>query len=224
MRHILPVLVLAFVLNGCMDLQVKMKLKNDWSGTASFELVMLDQMYQMIKMQVQQSGQDVFLLADDEDRARASLASSLEAEDARLTKFVNKVEDGVRTVSVEVAFKNGKNLIRENAAGGLLALTQEGDAWRLSFMDMEPNAAFQGMGQEELEQSLAMMEPMMAGLKMHFEISVPEVLETNMKGGSGAAAFTLSFDDDVAGKSGKPAADAFQKMMSPKWVKFKGMK
>ena len=112
MKRLLFVLVFTLALNGCMDLQVKMKLQSDWSGTANFELVMLDQMYQMIKMQVQQSGQDVFLLQDNEEQARASLASSLEAEGARLTKFVNKVEDGMRTVSMEVAFKDGKKFVQ----------------------------------------------------------------------------------------------------------------
>ena len=223
MKRLLPVLLVALALNSCMDLQVKMKLQSDWSGTASFDLVMLDQMYQMIKMQVQQSGQDVFLLQDNEAQARATLESTLESEGARLTKFVNKVEDGMRTVSVEILFKDGKKLIEQNGSD-ILSLKQEGEMWRLSFMDMETNSAFQGMGQEELEQSLAMMQPMMAGLKMNFEVTVPQMVETNMKKGTGSATFALSFDDDVAGQSGKLAADAFQQLMSPKWITFKGMK
>ena len=219
MKRLLLALVLACLgLTGCMDLKVKMIIAQDWSGTAVMRLEMLDQMFEMIKMQLKQSGEDMSFFDEE------SLRAKIEEDGGELKKYSSTSEVGIRTMELEISFKNARAMM-DNAGGGQFTLKQEGDEWVWGIMDNEMGLAFQNMNQEELEQQITMMTSMMTGMKWDFSFQVPGMVKTNMnKVDDKTVGFVLSYDDDIAGKTGKEAVEAFRKMMEPKWVRFKDMK
>ncbi len=205
-------------LNGCMDVNIKMTVNKDWSGSAVLHLEMLDQMYRTVKMQMEQTGEDLSFFDEDD------LRKTVEEDGGILKKFANEEGSGVRTIDVEIWFKDARVMI-EKGGQGQFSIKQEGDSWVWSFMDNEMNEAYQSMGQEELEQQITMLTPMMTGMNWDIRFQVPELVGTNLKKVSGnTVSFELSYDDDIAGKTGKEAVEAFLKMMAPKWVRFKGVK
>jgi len=216
-RMLILALAGCLTLSGCMDLNLKVAVNRDWSGSGVFQLEMLEQMYQMVSMQASQAGADLSLL--DEDKLRALL----ENEGGKLTRYVNKVEQGVRTVDVAFEFTDAKRMIGQTF-GDQLKLTEKDGRWTIAMMDNEMGAAFDSMEPEVLEQQLAMFMPSMTGLKWKIDFVVPELVETNLtKADTRTARFTLDFDRDLAGKSGPEAAKRFKAFLSPKWVIFTGV-
>ncbi len=216
-RPLLLLLIGCLAINGCMDLKVDMTLNPDWSGSSVIKLEMLDQLYQMVKGQATEAGADLYFLD------QAALRSKLEEDGGKLRKFSNETEEGVRRLHIEFTFKDAR-VLAQKSGQGQLKIDQEKDAWRLSILDSEMSGAFQVMGQEELEQQITLMQSMMSGMKWEFKLKAPQVLTTNMKQSGNSVSYTVDFDNDIADKRGKPAAEAYRNLMAEKWVRFTGVK
>lgn len=218
-RLFLPILCLSFFNFGCIDVGMKMKIGADWSGDMSLKLEMLDQMFQMLtSAQGGQMGLDFSLI--DEEKVRALVAEN----GGRVRKFDSTVENGIRTIDMVASAPNLRKFVMD-AGGGQLSLKQEGDVWVWNLLDNEAMSTFTQMEDELLEQQLNMLLPSLTGLKLSLDISVPQLIETNLKKVNGTTArFDLDFDRDIAGKQGREAVTAFKKLLEPKYVKFKGVK
>lgn len=211
----LVLIAFALFLNGCMDLKMKMTIEKDWAGTAELRVEMLDQYYQLIQMQVQQSGENADLFNED------ALRSQVEADGGQLVRYVNKSEEGIRTIDVEMRFPNARDFMTQ-ASQGQMTLEEQDGGWVWTLFGGEMNDAFLNMSQTEIEQQMTMMQPLMGGLEWDFTFVVPQLIETNLeKTGSNTAGYRLTYDEDIAGKSGQEAVEAFRGLMAPKWLKFK---
>jgi len=216
-RPLLFLLVGCLALNGCMDLKIDMNLNPDWSGTAVIQMEMLDQLFQMVKGQAGETGADLYFLD------QATLRAKLEEDGGTLRKFSNTAEEGKRKLYLEFTFRDARTLAKKSGRGQL-SFMQEGDVWRMSIMDNETAGTFQVMGQEELEQQISLMQSMMSGMKWHFQLKVPQVTETNLQRKGNQVLYQVDFNNDIANKRGKPAAEAYRNLMAVKWLRLKGMK
>ena len=219
MKHLPRLLGIAILigLTGCMDLQIKMTLKDDWTTTAYMRVEMLDQMFELLKMQIQQSGESADFLNE------ASLREKIEGDGGKLVKYVNEVDEGIRSLEIEMWFPNAQTLV-EKAGQGQFTLKQDNDEWILSMMDTDIAASFKDLDQQQLIQQMEGMTPMLAGLKLDINLIVPELVSTNLpKSDKTSATYSLNYDGDISGKSGEEAINAFRGFLSPKWVRFKGV-
>lgn len=218
-RMLLPLLAASLMLTGCLDLGMKVKIGKDWSGDVSLRMEMLDQMFQMLTspQMGQQMGVDLSLI--NEEKLRALVAE----HGGQVRKFENKVENGIRTIDVLASVPNVRKFL-DQTGGGQVGIVKEGDLWVWNLLDNESTQTFTNMDDELLEQQLNMLAPSLAGLRMNLEITVPQLVETNLKKSGNTASFSLDFDQDIAGKKGRTAVEAFKSLLQPKKVKFKGPK
>ena len=214
-KNALPLLLLCLGLTGCMDLRVRMEINQDWTGIAGIRIEMLDQIYQMVAAQMRQSGEEAALFSED------ALNALVSRDEGKIRLYNNSAKDGVRVIETEVFFKDARNMT-QILGDDQIALTEEDGVWRLSFMNAEINNAFQDMGQEQIEQQLTLMAPMMTGLKWNFRIKTPHLVDSNVsKLGPNTAGFSHDFDKELTGKTGMEAVNLFRGLTAPKWVRFK---
>ena len=203
---------------GCLDLSMGVKMKADWSSSYVLEVEMLDQMYQLILAQGQQSGMDVSLFNKDSFEAMAK------ENGGRLNRFSNEVKDGTRKILMDAWFPDARKLWAE-LGQGMVTLVEQDGVWTMRIMDNEMANTASDLKPEVLEQQLASMKPMMVGLKFKITVSVPELVSTNLtRKDNTTAVYVLDFDTDIAPKTGMEAVEAFKSLMAPKEVRFKGMK
>lgn len=215
----LIIALLALACTGCLDLRVKMDVKANKAGSFEFRLELLDQMYQLIQVQGKQAGLDLSMI--DKEPLKALVTEN----NGKLKRYNNVVENGVRKIDFNVTFADTQKLL-DKVGGNMLVMSEEDEGtWKLSFADTEYGASFADMSPELLEQQISGFLPLMKGMRMSLELSVPELVETNLKQGqNGALIYDLDFDRDIADKQGKEAVDAFRGLLNPKYVTFKGIK
>jgi len=219
MQRMMPLIVLiCLVTTGCMDLVIRMEVKKDGSAKSTIRMEMLDQSYQQMAVMAQTAGTDISILEKDK------MVAYLSQYQGTLDQYQNVVEDGVRKIHIVASVPQGRQWINGLADDSML-IKREGDHWAWTFLDSEMGRSMASMDQNLIEQQLVTLAPTFAGLNWKIDMVVPEILDTNMEKVDGKTArFTLNFDRDIAEKSGAEAADAFRNFLTPKWVKFKGMK
>lgn len=209
---------LSLTLTGCMDLRMQLTINKDWSGTTNIRVEMLDQLFQMVKTQMQQASTDLFFLDKD------ALAAKAEADSGKLRNFTNKNDNGIRQLHVELYYKDMRQMLK-TIGEGQLTLKEKDGVWTITMLENELGAAFQDMGQEQIEQQMAMMRSVMTGMKWDIEFKVPKVEGSNMtKANSTLVKYQLDYDQDITEKTGKASTEAFRAFMQPKWISFSGAK
>lgn len=205
------------LLNGCMDLNMKIHITSDWSTTIALRMEMLDQNFQLLSTQMKQTGSTLSLFDEDAFRGKITEVGG------KVNRFSNTMEQGIRTLDVEMWFPDGRNTLA-SMGQGQMSLRQEDDGWIWQFLDGSMTKAFREMEPEQLEQQFGMMMPMMSGLSWKIDFKVPRIVDSNLeKVDADTVRFQLNFDSDIAGKETKEAIELFLRMMEPKWVKFVGM-
>lgn len=209
-------LLIALMSNACMDVSVLATVNAKGAGELKVELEILDQMYQVLGSG---GGADMNLTLFDEKALRAIL----DERGGKVRRYANKLEQGIRNIEIFATFPDAAELI-EKIGGELLTLTKASNGvWTLSIMDTTYANSFDDMSTELLRQQLASLAPMMGGFKANVEISVPGLLETNMKKlGGGKVRYQVDFDREIAGREG--SIPAFKALLSRKYVSFKGLK
>ena len=215
MKRFLLVAAIGFLLNSCMDLNMRFQIGKDWSNDLTLSLQMLDQFYKMMEMQMAQAGGDLSLFDKD------ALTALVNSQGGEIKKFSNQVVEGMRQIGVQVKFPDARSMFT-SMSQDQMSLAQEGEDWVWRFNNEQMEAALSGLDPQQLEQQLSMLLPSLSGLKLNLELEVPHLVETNLQKAEGQIArFSIDFDKDITGKTGKEIADLFLSIARPKWVKFR---
>ena len=203
---------------GCMDMNLNLKLKQNWAGSFDVKLEMLDQIFQLMQVQAQQSGMELAGLLDEE-----VIAQKVKENGGSLEEFSNSVEDGMRKVLVKIKLPNMRQALA-NLGGGQMAITADKDEWLWTLSDSSMADPLKQMDPATLEQQLTMMAPTMTGLTVNIDVEVPTLVDTNLtRGENNTTHFSFNFDRDVSGKQGQALVDAFLGLLGEKWIRFKGV-
>ncbi len=213
MRYILA-LVVGVMTSSCMDVGIFFKVNEKGAGELKFELEILDQMYQVLG-----SGGKIDMPLFDEKGLRAIVDEG----GGKVRRYTNKLDQGVRNIEIFATFPDAPRLLEKIGGDHLTLKKANNGVWTVSLMDTTYASSFDDMSTELLRQQLASLQPMMGGLMVNIELSVPEVVATNMKNmGAGKVRYQLDFDRDIAGKTG--SIQTFKALLIRKYVSFKGAK
>lgn len=205
---------------SCMDLNLKMQLKADGSANAQFQLEMLDQLYGNMKGMAAAAGYDLSMLE------KAGAETFFSEHKGRLDSYSNEVNQGVRTISMNIITKDGIAWLNSMAPQQMqvLPVADKADTYQLRLLDGEMSQAITSMDEASLEQYLSSLRPMMTGFFAEMTFQFPEVVESNMeKVNSNKVQYVLDFDQDLATLSGNQAVTEVKRLLGTKTVTFTGV-
>jgi len=202
-RLLVPILVLAVSMTGCMDVVMDIDIKKDWSGDIEAVIKMREFMVQM----AEQSGEDLGI-------SEAALRKELEKAGGRLNSYESRVEGEYRVTEFDTWYPDLRP-----SSDDMMTFTQEGDVaiWRFN-----GDQSDLGEDLEQMRESFAMLEPMLAGVKLDIRVTVPELISTNMeKVDANTLRYFVDLDALLADKTTEEKLEALKGLMRPKEVRFK---
>ncbi len=192
---IVMVVAAAVLLSGCFEMKEELVLNADGSGTLTGKYVFGEQMTAMMSMGAamggaMESGDDSNLPMTAEDVKKMFKGPGIEVKEAKA-----ETVEGKQNLTFKVAFKDvnelfktkkykdGKPVLSKNASGELvLEMGSEGMGKGLGVPEQEMpedmTPELQEMMKQQQQAMMAMMEPMLKGLRMEFTIVMPNALTT----------------------------------------------
>lgn len=215
LRYLLyTALVLSIGLTGCMDITMKFKIEQDGSSVVNMQLSMLEDRYQMLMAQGQQTGADFSMFN------KAEVERMAQQFNGEVLNFKNDVVDGKRDIDVAFRFRDGVNTMPNMAQGQVSIDKNDDGTMTLRFLDGSMVEQFSAMEEETLNQQFEMMRPMMSGLRFQVVLAAPDIQDSNMPVDGNQAEFVMDYDKDWADKPTGEMVSAFMNMLQPKWVTF----
>lgn len=212
------IVLLSLSTTGCMDLVVRMELKQDGSLHSTMNLEMQEQTYQRLIMMAPTFGADASVIEKE------NIENYLQPYQGRLKHYYNQNEQGVRKIQFETQAARGVALL-QGFKEDMMTLRQKEGHYEWAFLESKIIKQMAGEDGSLLQQQLLLMRPFLNGLNWKIDMVVPEIMATNLAQiDQNTARLAFDFDEAAKDKSNAELAKVLYEFLKPKHIYLKGLK
>jgi len=205
-------------LNGCIDLTLHGTIEKEGRVTLNLKIKAVDQ---VLKNAVKEaaSGQDSFPILQ-----KKKLVRRVDKLKGFLPTYRNELVAGIRDIEVEVQLNHPGDVNTLNLLDVMRLDYQDDGSWLWSFGDVPLGGALGNMDQTSLLQQIELLAPILKGMKLDLQLTVPEVIETNLNPKADQTlSYSIDFDRDISSADSKKRLIAYEELLKPKFIKIGGL-
>jgi len=206
-------------LTACLDLSIHGVARKDGTVTIHIHLRAVDQVLQNA-IRESAAGVNSFPIFQ-----KKTLVKRLTVLDGFLQTYSNKLENGIRTLDLEVQLKHPSDVDRLNLLDIMkLQFQKNENTWLWTFGDVPLATALGGMDQTSLLQQIELLSTLLKGFKLDIQLEAPEIIQTNLVFSNKTTAnYTIDFDSQIASMTSEARLIYYELLLQPKFMKIGGL-